>query len=128
MDCNYKPDVDIKEVLYNMSLRQYQNFIKLRLQRGHSIFRYNIKEDSIAEAPYKEGIKKIENLTIEVGYIYVYALNVKNAMKFMDKVMFHADIISKKSKKDILLSSPGGGNEIDNKTVNNTNNADTLHD
>ena len=86
-----------KELLHEMNLSQYKNFNKLRVSNGHEIYRMNIEDGVVSKAegtidteydkfnrPYKKN-----NVKYELGYLYVNALNLKNAHKKFNNIMYY---------------------------------------
>jgi len=91
------------EILFRMGINQFKNLPGLLINGGHSIFKMNTATLEITLAD----VEKVEiknpktgkvgtNIKIkhELGYIYVPALNAKNAAKKFNKIVAYATYIS----------------------------------
>jgi len=114
-----------KEILYGQSIVQYRNISRIKVANGHQIFKMNIDTLSIGLANYKvEVVKEDEkeyrkfSIEFESGQIYIPALNLKNAIRKANKILYIVDIMVKKNIKIAnnstkpMLSSLRGAEQI----------------
>lgn len=116
------------EILFRMGINQFKNLHNLRINNGHSIFKMNVDSLAVTLTDVEEVKvtnpntgKTGTNLKIkhEPGYIYIPALNIKNAIKKFNKIVAYASYLTTIQKDDAdqshLLSLKG------DEQINNTN-------
>jgi hypothetical protein len=80
--------------LYNMSLSQYKNLNKLRIHNDYNVFKFNIDEKTIVLDKNSTKSGTI-NIKFELGCIYIFALNERNAIRKVNTIL---NLISKQIK------------------------------
>jgi hypothetical protein len=116
-----------KEVLYEQSLTQYRNIARVKVANGHQIFKMSIETLLVNLADYtvevvKEDNKEYKKIKIEFvfGYIYIPALNLKNAVRKANMILYTIDNMIKKNMEIIddpakpMHSSLRGAEQINN--------------
>lgn len=98
-------DDNVKEVLYELAIKQFGNLRRLKLNKGHSLFKYDIRDGYIIKVEYSFDFYRNLVFNHEVGCIYLTTLNMKNAYKKYSNIIRYADVLAR-IKESAKTDSP----------------------
>lgn len=141
----YTSDVtnDHKEIMFQMALTQKQRFKDAKSNAGHSIYCMNINTGEIYLADYKTTVEtgkfakyKTFHLEQKLDHLYIWSLNLDNAVKKFSKRLYAVKYtvamakLRQQQESSASTSFPLRGDvSIDkDKPINNTENANAVHD